>query len=150
MVITMSLKRVILRGKTYYFRMLVPKDCIEAIGKTEIVISLKTKDPLATKTKTEATVARLEAFWTAQFNEARGSKSHVTAKHSSSVVPDEDSESFRQGLIDQMAFVHGLTLASILKISGREPSQTSGLTFISRGLRRVRRRWQKDYFGFRI
>ena len=48
----------------------VPKDCIKAIGKTEIVVSLKTKDPMATK----ASVARLEAFWTARFNEARGSK----------------------------------------------------------------------------
>jgi|GEM_PF-2353520 len=43
MAITMELKRVILRGKTYYFRMPVPKDCIKAIGKTEIVVSLKPK-----------------------------------------------------------------------------------------------------------
>ncbi len=98
MVITMALRRTILRGETYYFRMLVPKDCIEAIGKTEIVVSLKTKDPTATK----ATVARLEAFWTARFNEARESKSHVTVKQSIPTPPDEDSASFRQGLIVQM------------------------------------------------
>jgi hypothetical protein len=39
MVITMELRYVIQRGKKYYFRMLVPKDCVKAIGKTEIVMA---------------------------------------------------------------------------------------------------------------
>jgi len=50
MVITMELKRVILRGRACCFLMPVPRDCVKAIGKTETVVSLKTKDPLATKT----------------------------------------------------------------------------------------------------
>ena len=46
MVITMELKHVILRGETYFFRMRVPQDCVEQVGKKEIIYSLKTKDPL--------------------------------------------------------------------------------------------------------
>jgi len=36
MVITITMKNVITRGGTYYFRIAVPKDCQKSVGKTEI------------------------------------------------------------------------------------------------------------------
>ena len=96
MVITMDIKHVTLRGETYIFRMRVPQDCTEEIGKKEIVVSLKTKDDSAVK----ASAARLEAFWTERFKEAREAKSPTTAKNTPTTPPDEDSEIFRQRLLD--------------------------------------------------
>ncbi|VGO12119.1 hypothetical protein PDESU_00669 [Pontiella desulfatans] len=46
MVITITMKNVIPRGKTLYFRLAVPADCREAIGKREILQPLKTSDEL--------------------------------------------------------------------------------------------------------
>ncbi len=40
MVITMSLKHVIIRGKTYFFRLRIPRDCIEQLGRKEVTQSL--------------------------------------------------------------------------------------------------------------
>jgi hypothetical protein len=54
--------------------MLVPKDCIEKFGKTEIVIALKTSDPLAAK----AAAGRFKAFWADRFEKARESKPPVS------------------------------------------------------------------------
>jgi hypothetical protein len=67
MVITMELKNVIKRGETYHFRMPVPKNCIQKIGKSEIVQSLKTAD------SAEAAVAarKLRVFWINEFKSAR-------------------------------------------------------------------------------
>ena len=44
MVITITMKNVIKRDKTYHFRIAVPDDCIELVGKSEITQSLKTKE----------------------------------------------------------------------------------------------------------
>ena len=54
MVITMELKHVIKRGEKYYFRMLVPKDCVKTIGELEIVQSLKTGEPSSRLTEAKA------------------------------------------------------------------------------------------------
>jgi integrase len=97
MVITMKIKHVIKRGKIYYFRMPVPKDCIKTIGKTEIILTLKTGDPLTAKTEAE----KLEALWTGNFEKVRNSKPQkpaarvITPLH----VP---ATSFRQKIIDLM------------------------------------------------
>ena len=95
MVITMEIKYVVKRGKQYYFRMLVPKDCVKTIGKREIVIALKTSDPLVAKTS----AAKLGAFWAEQFKKAREASSPVPAKNSTT-PPEEDGEAFRQKLLE--------------------------------------------------
>jgi integrase len=67
MIIMVRMKSVLLRGKTYYFRMGVPTDCIEAIGRTEITQSLKTGDELEARTKSE----KLRKIWAAKFAQIR-------------------------------------------------------------------------------
>jgi hypothetical protein len=44
MIVMVHMKNVIRRGEAYCFRMRVPKDCVDQIGKKEIVYSLKTKN----------------------------------------------------------------------------------------------------------
>ena len=44
MVIIITMKNVIKRGEIYYFRIGVPTDCRDSVGKREITQSLKTKD----------------------------------------------------------------------------------------------------------
>jgi len=44
MVITITMKNAILRSGKYHFRMRVPKDCLESVGKKEITQSLKTTE----------------------------------------------------------------------------------------------------------
>jgi len=75
--------------------MLVPEDCIQSIGKTEITAALRTGDTAVMK----ASVERLKAFWTERFKKAREPSSPVPAKNSAT-PPDEDGEAFRQKLLE--------------------------------------------------
>jgi len=95
MVLTMEVKNVILRGRTYHFRLRVPGDCIQKTGRKEISQSLKTGDPA------EAAIAakKLEQVWAAEFKAIRSSAAPVPAKRSA--VPDRNAEAFRQQLINQ-------------------------------------------------
>lgn len=81
----------------------VPKDCVKTIGKTEVVISLKTRDPSAAKVSAE----RMKALWTERFKQAREGKVATSVKHSAlpqiALPPHEENVgTFRQDLIDQM------------------------------------------------
>ena len=61
MIVMVRMKNVIPRGKTYCFRMRVPKDCVSTIGKTEVTQSLKTTDELEAKVAADL----LTKQWTA-------------------------------------------------------------------------------------
>ncbi len=98
MVITMELKHVILRGETYFFRMRVPQDCVEQVGKKEITYSLQTKDPL----KAQATAKEAAQAWAAKFRRIRTPLHVLVAKKAGLAVVDETEPPFKQGLIDQM------------------------------------------------
>lgn len=97
MVITMELKHIILRGKTYHFRMPVPKDCVRKIGKTEIVQSLRTDNPL----EAQKAAKFLEQTWANKFRAIRKPDSPALVKRSV-VSLAEDGQAFKQGLIDLM------------------------------------------------
>jgi integrase len=94
----MELKHVILRGETYFFRMRVPQDCVEQVGKKEIICSLKTKDPL----KAQATAKEAAQGWAARFRRIRTPLHVLVAKKTGLAVADEIEPPFKQGLIDQM------------------------------------------------
>jgi integrase len=94
----MELKHVILRGETYFFRMRVPQDCLEQVGKKEIIYSLKTKDPLAA----QATAKEMAQAWAAKFRRIRTPLHVLVAKKADLATADETEQPFRQGLIDQM------------------------------------------------
>ena len=67
MIVVVNMKNVIQRGETYYFRRAVPKDCVEEIGQSEIVESLRTKNPLAADRLAEP----LREKWKKRFKEVR-------------------------------------------------------------------------------
>lgn len=97
MVITMAIKHVILRGETYFFRMRVPQNCVDKIGKQEIIQSLKTSDLL------EAGMAakKLADSWKAKFRSAQPPVSPAAARPDAPPPPENDA-GFRQNLIEQM------------------------------------------------
>ena len=68
MVITITMKNVTKRGKNYHFRMAVPKDCQDSIGKSSITQSLKTTNPATASTLAE----ELTTEWKQKLKEARG------------------------------------------------------------------------------
>ena len=67
MVVIITMKNVIKRDGTYYFRIIVPKDCQESVGKTEITQSLKTKDDV----KAAVAAADLNRKWKKKFDSLR-------------------------------------------------------------------------------
>ena len=54
MIVVVNMKNIILRGKTYYFRIGVPADCREELKQREIVESLRTRNPLAADERAES------------------------------------------------------------------------------------------------
>lgn len=70
MIIVVKMKNLIQRGKNYYFRLTVPQDCKETVGKREILLSLKTDDPL----KATKEADKLTEHWKACFDNLRKSK----------------------------------------------------------------------------
>ncbi|MDH3982105.1 MAG: hypothetical protein OES84_04300, partial [Kiritimatiellaceae bacterium] len=67
MVVVVKIKNVILRGETYYFRMVVPSDCRKVVGKREISLSLKTNDATIAKSKADP----LTEKWAKEFAHIR-------------------------------------------------------------------------------
>lgn len=67
MIVVVNMKNVTQQGETYYFRMAVPKDCIEAVGKKEISLSLKTRS----WSEAEKKAAPLRKKWKAEFKKLR-------------------------------------------------------------------------------
>ncbi|MFA5689310.1 MAG: DUF6538 domain-containing protein [Kiritimatiellales bacterium] len=94
MVVNMTVDHVTLRGKIFYFRMRVPKDCLSAIGRREIVQSLKTDDPV--KAKIEA--KKLTALWMNEFHRIRTASTQAIPVSKSSMF---DPDVFRQSLKTQ-------------------------------------------------
>jgi hypothetical protein len=48
---------------TYYYRRRLPPDLIELLGKKEIKLSLKTKDPIVAQTRAKRLTSKLESEW---------------------------------------------------------------------------------------
>jgi len=94
MVITMELKNVVLRGKTYHFRLRVPKDCVSNVGKKEVLQSLKTTDPLEARKM----AGKLEADWTARFEEMRKPRTSPVKRCAAPV--NDDAVSLKQKWIE--------------------------------------------------
>jgi|GEM_PF-6739129 len=95
MIVMVRMKNVIPRGEIYCFRMRVPKDCVTAVGKTEITQSLKTTNEL------EAQVAAdiLTKKWAAKFEAIRKPAAPVIAAvNSPAIIADE----FRQMLLGRV------------------------------------------------
>ncbi len=67
MVIIITMKNVIKRGSIYYFRIAVPDDCRDSVGKKEITQSLKTKDAAEAATLSK----KLTAEWKKKFRDIR-------------------------------------------------------------------------------
>lgn len=60
-----KLNNLLIRNGTYYFRVRVPQDLLASIGKKEIKVSLKTKDPLEIKSKLALEIIKAEASFKA-------------------------------------------------------------------------------------
>lgn len=97
MIVMVNMKNVILRGKTYHFRMGVPKDCVTAVGKTEVTESLKTTDKL----EANAAAARLKKTWTAKFEAIRKPASPVGIAANSPALIAEEFRQMLLGRVDQ-------------------------------------------------
>ncbi len=97
MIVMVNMKSVILRGKTYYFRMGVPKDCVSTIGKTEVTQSLKTTDELEAK----VAAAGLKKTWTAKFASIRKPASPVSVAANSPALIAEEFRQLLLGRVDQ-------------------------------------------------
>jgi hypothetical protein len=67
MIVVVNMKNVTKQGNTSHFRIAVPKDCIVAFGKKEIVESLRTKNYLEADKRAEP----LRKKWKAKFKELR-------------------------------------------------------------------------------
>jgi integrase len=78
--------------------MRVPQDCVEQVGKKEIVCSLKTKNYREAQDAAEG----MAQAWDAKFRRIRTPFPVLAAKKASLAVTDETEQPFRQGLIDQM------------------------------------------------
>ena len=98
MIVMVYMKNVIRRGETYCFRMRVPKDCVEQVGKKEIIYSLKTKNDR----EAQAAAEEMTQAWTAKFKRIRTPLNVLAAKKAGIAVADVPEPSFRQQLIDQM------------------------------------------------
>jgi hypothetical protein len=98
MIVMVYMKNVIRRGETYCFRMRVPKDCVEQVGKKEIVYSLKTKNDREAQVAAE----EMTQAWTAKFKRIRTPFNVLAAKKAGIAVADVPELSFRQQLIDRM------------------------------------------------
>lgn len=71
MVITITMKSVIKRSETYYFRIGVPTDCRDSVGKREITQSLQTNEAGKAKPLAKA----LTADWKQKFKDIRNASS---------------------------------------------------------------------------
>ncbi len=60
-----KLNNLLIRNGTYYFRVRVPQDLLASIGKKEIKVSLKTKDPREVKSKLALEIIKAEASFKA-------------------------------------------------------------------------------------
>jgi hypothetical protein len=95
MIVMVNMKNVILRGKTYYFRMGVPKECAAAVGKTEVTQSLKTADELEARKAADL----LTKKWTAKFEAIRKPALQVVA---AATATEELAGEFRQSLLSRV------------------------------------------------
>ncbi len=85
MVITITMKNVRLRNGIYEFRMAVPADCQDAVGKKEITQSLQTGDA----SQADVLAKDLTAEWKTEFKKIRAGKNgtpEVKAKTNDTVV----------------------------------------------------------------
>lgn len=60
-----KLNNLLIRNGTYYFKVRVPQDLLASIGKKEIKVSLKTKDPREIKSKLALETLKAEASFKA-------------------------------------------------------------------------------------
>ncbi len=97
MVITITMKNVVLRGATYHFRMAVPKECQQAVGKTEITQALDTGDPA------EAAVLAKAATigWRQRFKQLRHLAPGTTKANALPEAPVEDLRSSLHAYMEQ-------------------------------------------------
>lgn len=91
MVVIITMKNVIKRDGTYYFRIIVPKDCQESVGKTEITQSLKTKDDV----KAAVAATDLNRKWKKKFDSLRIANPSIPVTMSG---PNETVSDFRDAL----------------------------------------------------
>jgi integrase len=99
MILTVKMKNITLRGEIYHFRMGVPKDCVKALGKTEITQSLYTTD----KVKAMSEAQRLTDTWSAKFNRMRTGRPQSVRPVAAAARPAEvNAEGFREQLLSRM------------------------------------------------
>lgn len=95
------MRNVIIRGKTYHFRRVIPADCMKVIGKKEITQSLKTTDRKAA----EVIAEELNSIWDKKIERAR--RKGTPPKKLSAIdhkpqTTDAKVEVFRQKLMGLM------------------------------------------------
>ncbi len=73
MVIIITMKNLKKRGDKFHFRIPVPKDCQESVGKTEVTRSLQTSDPV----EAAAIAKGLTGEWKQKFKEIRSTSSEA-------------------------------------------------------------------------
>lgn len=96
MVILITMKNVILRSGKYHFRIRVPKDCQESVGKREITQSLKTKEAVEAFRLAKG----LTDDWKKKFEEIRNPVSSPALAIQSKT--NETVDDFRKTLFDYM------------------------------------------------
>ena len=98
MIVVVDMKNVILRGKTYYFRIVVPADCREELGCREVVESLGTKNPLVADER----VVPLRKKWKAAFKTIRSPSTTSTSSDIACTNTHDESIDYYQVYRDLM------------------------------------------------
>ncbi len=103
MIVMVKMKNVVQRKSGYQFRMRVPKDCTEDLGKQWVYEALKTHDALEALPRAD----KLTAHWSKKFEAARNSKSSDKPQLPNPLAetaqgPSEEVEAFRDELLERM------------------------------------------------
>jgi integrase len=83
------MKNVTQQGETYHFRIAVPKDCVEAVGKKEIFLSLGTKS----WEEAGKRAAPLRKEWKAEFKRIRNAAKGLDSQSTAGDDPDVSESS---------------------------------------------------------
>ena len=126
MVITITMKNVILRSGTYHFRIKVPKDCQGSVGKTEITQSLKTKEA----SEADRLANGLTEDWKKKFEDIRNPASSPALAIQSKT--NETVDDFRKTLFAYMnknlsAFLDKKSEEELYELSGLYQEQMSSV-----------------------